>query len=85
MDCLAQRTMKIFMGCIWDSEVFITDFGWVVEMKIHMQPCDFQLLKTNLGLNFHARNKEMSKMHLDHRHKMGQVNCTGRKLKGIET
>jgi hypothetical protein len=32
MDCLARRT-KIFWDAIWEKQT-ITDFGWVVEMKI---------------------------------------------------
>jgi hypothetical protein len=35
MDCLATETNEDFnWDAIWDSEVKITDFGWVVEMKI---------------------------------------------------
>ena len=35
MDCLATESLEDFnWDAIWDSKVKITDFGWVVEMKI---------------------------------------------------
>jgi hypothetical protein len=35
-----------------ESKATITDFGWVVEMKILCRFALFQCQKTNLGLNF---------------------------------
>jgi hypothetical protein len=36
---------------IWESKATITDFGWVVEMKIPYAAC-FSNAKNKLGLNF---------------------------------
>jgi hypothetical protein len=40
---------------IWDSEVFYTDFGWVVEMKILTPLCDSQNHKVKHGVKFHEK------------------------------
>jgi hypothetical protein len=34
MDCLATEGNEDFSGCDMESKATITDFGWVVEMKI---------------------------------------------------
>jgi hypothetical protein len=58
MDCLATEDYEDFSwDAIWDSEVALTEFGWVVEMKIHMRLYDFQKRETNLGLKLYAEIK----------------------------
>jgi hypothetical protein len=59
MDCLATEDYEDFS---WDlgHEVALTEFGWVVEMKIHMRLYDFQKPKTNL--NFMRRLNAMFKI-----------------------
>jgi hypothetical protein len=61
----------------WDASGIVkslnTDFGWVIEMKIHMLPCDFLLLKTNLGLNFMREIKRCPKCTWIIDTKVGQV------------
>jgi Domain of unknown function (DUF5916)/Carbohydrate family 9 binding domain-like len=54
MDCLATETDEDFnWDAIWDSEVKITDFGWVVEMKIPYAALRFpRSEKQTWGLNF---------------------------------
>lgn len=54
MDCLATEGNEDFnWDAIWDSEVKITDFGWVVEMKIPYAALRFsQAAKQTWGLNF---------------------------------
>ena len=54
MDCLAVEGFEDFnWDAIWDSEVKITDFGWVVEMKIPYAALRFsQAAKQTWGLNF---------------------------------
>jgi hypothetical protein len=65
MDCLATEDYEDFSwDAIWDSEVALTEFGWVVEMKIHMRLYDFQSRETNLG-NFMRRLNAMFKIHLE--------------------
>jgi hypothetical protein len=52
MDCLAKGNEDFSWDAIWESKATITDFGWVVEMKIPYRFALFQCQKTNLGLNF---------------------------------
>jgi hypothetical protein len=54
MDCLATEGNEDFSwDAIWESKATITDFGWVVEMKIPYAALRFSNAKqTNLGLNF---------------------------------
>jgi hypothetical protein len=44
MDCLATEGTKIFPGMRY-GKTTITDFGWVVEMKIPMPLCAFPMPK----------------------------------------
>lgn len=54
MDCLATEDFEDFTwDAIWDSEVTITEFGWVVEMKIPYAALRFsKASKQTWGLNF---------------------------------
>ncbi|MBX9808148.1 MAG: carbohydrate binding family 9 domain-containing protein [Flavobacteriaceae bacterium] len=54
MDCLATESLENFnWDAIWDSKVKITDFGWVVEMKIPYAALRFsKAAKQTWGLNF---------------------------------
>jgi hypothetical protein len=54
MDCLATEANEDYnWDAIWDSEVKITDFGWVVEMKIPYAALRFPKgSKQTWGLNF---------------------------------
>jgi hypothetical protein len=54
MDCLATESDEDYnWDAIWDSEVKITDFGWVVEMKIPYAALRFsKAAKQTWGLNF---------------------------------
>jgi hypothetical protein len=54
MDCLATEDLEDFnWDAIWDSEVSLTDFGWVVEMKIPYAALRFSKAeKQTWGLNF---------------------------------
>jgi hypothetical protein len=52
MDCLATEERRFSWDAIWKSKATITDFGWVVEMKIPYAALRFSMPKTNLGLNF---------------------------------
>jgi hypothetical protein len=54
MDCLATEGNEDFnWDAIWDSEVKITDFGWVIEMKIPYAALRFSKdVKQTWGLNF---------------------------------
>jgi hypothetical protein len=45
MDCLATGNEDFSWDAIWKSKATITDFGWVVEMKILMPLCAFQCKK----------------------------------------
>jgi hypothetical protein len=46
-----RRERRFSWDAIWESKATITDFGWVVEMKI-LAALRFSNAKTNLGLNF---------------------------------
>ena len=54
MDCLATEDFEDFTwDAIWDSEVIITEFGWVVEMKIPYAALRFGKAEKQVwGLNF---------------------------------
>lgn len=54
MDCLATEDYEDFSwDAIWDSEVALTEFGWVVEMKIPYAALRFSKAeKQTWGLNF---------------------------------
>ena len=54
MDCLATEDSEDYnWDAIWDSEVKITDFGWVVEMKIPYAALRFsKAAKQTWGINF---------------------------------
>jgi hypothetical protein len=54
MDCLATEDNEDFnWDAIWDSEVKMTDFGWVVEMKIPYAALRFsKAVKQTWGINF---------------------------------
>ncbi|MDI6048699.1 DUF5916 domain-containing protein [Flavobacterium sp. XS2P24] len=54
MDCLATEDLEDFTwDAIWDSEVTITELGWVVEMKIPYAALRFSKAdKQTWGLNF---------------------------------
>jgi len=54
MDCLATESLEDFnWDAVWDSEVKITDFGWVVEMKIPYAALRFSKASKQIwGLNF---------------------------------
>jgi hypothetical protein len=49
MDCLATGNEDFSWDAIWKSKATITDFGWVVEMKILMPLCAFPMQKNKLG------------------------------------
>lgn len=54
MDCLATEDSEDYTwDAIWDSEVKLTDFGWVVEMKIPYAALRFSKVDKQIwGLNF---------------------------------
>lgn len=54
MDCLATENNEDYnWDAIWDSEVELTEFGWVVEMKIPYAALRFsKAAKQTWGLNF---------------------------------
>lgn len=54
MDCLATEDLEDYnWDAIWDSKVVITNFGWVVEMKIPYAALRFSKApKQTWGLNF---------------------------------
>jgi hypothetical protein len=54
MDCLATEDLEDYnWDAIWDSEVTLTDFGWVVEMEIPYAALRFsKAAKQTWGLNF---------------------------------
>lgn len=59
MDCLATESGEDYSwDAIWDSEVSITEFGWVVEMKIPYAALRFSNAeKQTWGLNFYREIK----------------------------
>jgi hypothetical protein len=50
---------------IWDSEVSITDFGWVVEMKILRRFAILKIRKSNMGIKFHEKKKRDVQKYLE--------------------
>ncbi len=59
MDCLATEDGEDYSwDAIWDSEVSVTEFGWVVEMKIPYAALRFSNAeKQTWGLNFYREIK----------------------------
>lgn len=59
MDCLATEAEEDYSwDAIWDSEVSITEFGWVVEMKIPYAALRFSNAeKQTWGINFYREIK----------------------------
>jgi hypothetical protein len=54
MDCLATEGNEDFSwDAIWESKATITDFGWVVEMKILCRFALFQC-QNKLGIELYA-------------------------------
>jgi hypothetical protein len=49
MDCLATEERRFSWDAIWKSKATITDFGWVVEMKIPYAALRFSNAKNKLG------------------------------------
>jgi hypothetical protein len=88
MDCLATEDNEDFSwDAIWDSKVQITDFGWVIEMKIPYAAFRFSNnQKQSWGLNFMREIKRDAQKytwnHVDT--KIGSVITQAGKLKGIE-
>lgn len=88
MDCLATEDNEDFSwDAIWDSEVKITDFGWVVEMKIPYAALRFSnAQKQTWGINFKREIKRDFQTytwnHVDT--KIGAVITQAGILKGIE-
>lgn len=88
MDCLATEDYEDFTwDAIWDSEVTLTDFGWVVEMKIPYAALRFsKAVKQTWGLNFMREIKrdfqKYTWNHVDT--KIGAVIAQAGILEGIE-
>jgi hypothetical protein len=53
MDWL-QKERRFSWDAIWESKATITDFGWVVEMKIPYAALRFSNAKKNLGIELYA-------------------------------
>jgi hypothetical protein len=64
MDCFEDYE-DFSWDAIWDSEVALTEFGWVVEMKIICGFTIFKSRETNLGLKLYAGLNAMFKIHLE--------------------
>lgn len=88
MDCLATEDSEDFTwDAIWDSEVTLTDFGWVVEMKIPYAALRFSNAdKQTWGLNFMREIKRDNQKYTWNRvdTKIGAVIPQAGILKGIE-
>lgn len=88
MDCIATEDGEDFSwDAIWDSEVFITDFGWVVEMKIPYAALRFSKSQSQTwGLNFMREIKrDVQKYTWNYvDNKIGAVITQAGILKGIE-
>jgi hypothetical protein len=56
-----QRRRRLSLDAIWGQWSFITDFGCSGNEILLCSFAFFSNAKTNLGLNFYARNKTMSK------------------------
>jgi hypothetical protein len=87
-DCLATEESEDFTwDAIWDSEVTLTDFGWVVEMKIPYAALRFTNTgKQTWGLNFTREikryNQKYTWNHVDT--KIGAIIPQAGILDGIE-
>jgi hypothetical protein len=88
MDCLATEDYEDFSwDAIWDSKVLLTDFGWVVEMKIPYAALRFSKSeKQTWGLNFMREIKrDVQKYTWNHVDtKIGAVIAQAGILEGIE-
>jgi hypothetical protein len=88
MDCLAtEQTEDFSWDAIWESKAVITDFGWVVEMKIPYAALRFSNAKEQTwGLNFMREIKrDVQKYTWNHVDtKIGSVITQAGTLKGIE-
>lgn len=88
MDCLAtEETEDFTWDAIWQSNVKITDFGWVVEMKIPYAAIRFpKSQKQSWGINFMREIKRNAQKftwnHIDTR--IGAVLTQSGTLEGIE-
>ncbi|EIA09548.1 DUF5916 domain-containing protein [Flavobacterium frigoris] len=88
MDCVATKDGEDYSwDAIWDSEVSITDFGWVVEMRIPYAALRFSnSQKQTWGLNFMREVKrDVQKYTWNHVDtKIGSVTNQAGILEGIE-
>jgi hypothetical protein len=88
MDCIATEDGEDFSwDAIWASEVSITDFGWIVEMKIPYAALRFSKSQTQTwGLNFMREVKrDVQKYTWNYvDNKIGAVITQAGILKGIE-
>jgi hypothetical protein len=88
MDCLATEDSEDFTwDAIWDSEVTLTDFGWVVEMKIPYAALRFSNAKKQTwGLNFMREIKRYNQKYTWNRvdTKIGAVISQAGILEGIK-
>ncbi len=88
MDCLATKDDEDYSwDAIWDSEVSITDFGWVVEMKIPYAALRFSnAQKQTWGLNFMREIKRDVQKYTWNRvdNKIGTVIAQAGILEGIQ-
>jgi len=88
MDCLATEDLEDFnWDSIWNSEVTLTDFGWVVEMRIPYAALRFSKSEKQIwGLNFMREIKrdfqKYTWNHIDT--KIGSIITQEGILKGIE-
>jgi hypothetical protein len=66
MDCLTEDYEDFSWDAIWDSEVALTEFGWVVEMKIPYAALRFSKKRNKLGLKLYAEIKRnVQKIYLE--------------------
>ncbi|UFH36726.1 DUF5916 domain-containing protein [Flavobacterium acetivorans] len=88
MDCLATKDNEDFTwDAIWDSKVAITNFGWVVEMKIPYAALRFSNTQKQIwGLNFMREIKrDVQKYTWNHVDtKIGAIIAQAGTLEGIE-
>ena len=88
MDCLATKDNEDFAwDAIWESKVAITDFGWVVEMKIPYAALRFSNTQKQIwGLNFMREIKrDVQKYTWNHVDtKIGSIITQAGTLEGIE-
>jgi hypothetical protein len=89
MDCLAIEESEDFTwDAIWESKAIITDFGWVVEMKIPYAALRFSNAdKQTWGLNFMREIKRDNQKYTWNRvdTKIGAIIPQAGILEGIET